>query len=191
MLTTICYHVGRPLPRFCDCRRLDRMHTLLCFCSRRSDTATLMCAFFLLSLRRMHTLLCFCSRRSDTATLLCAFFLLSLLRMHTLLCVFYPVKHTMTQWLNLSKNGQDARVSHCTLLVLEQCVHEQCVHELCNATNRDPARCLFRSKHALASNIGDIFRSCLRGMLGLLTPRARHFCLPFIRDGSFTSFTVQ
>jgi len=92
----------------------------------------------------------------------------------------------MTQWLNLSKNGQDARVSHCTLPVLEQCVQE-----LCNATNRDPARRLFRSKHALASNIGDIFRSCLRGMLGLLTPRARHFCLPFIRDGSFTSFTAQ
>jgi hypothetical protein len=129
---------------------------------------------------------CLLSHRSYTATLLCAFFLSSH-QPDTCYCVFlYPVKLTLTQWLNLSMSGQDARLSRCTLPVLEQCVHD-----LCNATNRDLTRHFFRSKHALASKIGDIFRWCLRGMLSSLTPRARHFCLPFIRDGSFSSFTMQ
>jgi len=106
--------------------------------------------------------------------------------MHSLLCVLYAVKDTLTQWLNLSMSGQNACVSHCMLPVLEQCVGQ-----LCLATNRECACHLFRSKHTLASKIGDIFRWCLRGMLGYLTPRARHFCLPFICDGSFSSFTMQ
>jgi hypothetical protein len=47
-----------------------------------------------------------------------------------------------------------------------------------------------RSKHALASKIVEIFRGSLRGMLGSLSARALHYTLPFVRDGSFISFTI-
>jgi len=102
-------------------------------------------------------------------------------------CVLpYAVQSLLNWWLELSMSGQDTRVSHCAMPALEQCMQQ-----LCNATNHDPTRHVFRSKHSIASKIGDIFRSCLWGMLGYLTPRARNFSLPFIRDASFLSYTVQ
>jgi len=180
--------------------------TTFCF-SRRSCTATLLCAFFLsppegpyaihvvyyllttvcfTSIMHCHVIVCILPIRVFCHVIVCVFPVTASIA-STRYCVFlYAVKQTLTQWLNLSMSGQDARVSRCTLPELEQCVHDPC-----NATNRDSARHLFRSKHALASKIGDIFRWCLRGMLSFLTPRARHFCLPFICDGSFSSFTMQ
>ena len=64
------------------------------------------------------------------------------------------------------------------------------MQQLCEGTNRNYSRHLFRSKRALASQIAEIFRWSLRGLLGKLTERAQTFCLPFIRDGSFRSFTA-
>ena len=63
--------------------------------------------------------------------------------------------------------AQDTRVGHCDLEMLEGSMQR-----LCKLTNCDYTRQLFRSKRALASKIGDIFRWSLRGLPGQLTPRA-------------------
>ena len=102
---------------------------------------------------------------------------------HVIVCK--PVIANVEQWLQLSISGQVLRVSHCAMPTLEHYMQQ-----LCDGTNRNYTRHLFRSKHALASQIADIFRWSSRGLLGKLTERAQTFCLPFIRDGSFHSFTV-
>ena len=102
---------------------------------------------------------------------------------HMLLCV--PVIVNVEQWLELSISGQVLQVSHCAMPTLEHYMQQ-----LCDGTNHNYSRHLFRSKHALASQIANIFRWSLRGLLGKLTECAQTFCLPFIRDGSFQSFTV-
>lgn len=81
-------------------------------------------------------------------------------------------------------NAQDTRVSHC-----DPAMPEHYMQRLCELTNRDWSRYISRSKHALASKIGEIFRWSLRGILGELTARTQKYCLPFVRDGSFCNFT--
>jgi hypothetical protein len=95
--------------------------------------------------------------------------------------VVFSVDSLLQLWLNLSKTGQDARVACCDLTTLEDSMQR-----LCSLTNRDYNRCSLRYKDALASEIGDIFRSSLRGLLGSLSQRALHYTLPFVRNGSFT-----
>ena len=68
---------------------------------------------------------------------------------------------------------------------------EHYMEQLCEQTNCNYTRHLFRSKHALASQIAEIFRWSLQGLLHKLTEHAQTFCLTFIRDGSFQSFTVE
>jgi len=101
----------------------------------------------------------------------------------TIVLLVLPVQSLAEQWLDLSVNGQDCRVSHCSMSMLEESIQK-----LCDATNRDFQRYLLCSKGVLASNIGNIFRCTLRGMLGNLRPHALHNCLPFVQDSSFKSF---
>jgi len=101
----------------------------------------------------------------------------------TIVILVLPVHSLVEQWLHLSVSGQDCRVSHCSMSMLEESIRK-----LCDLTNRDFQRYLLRSKGVLASNIGDIFRCTLCGMLGKLRPHALHSCLPFVRDSSFKSF---
>jgi len=82
----------------------------------------------------------------------------------TLLCV---VMSNVEQWFDMNMTGQDLRVSHCEMSTLEHYMQH-----LCDATHRDYSHHLFRSKHALASKIVEIFRWSLRGILGKLTQRA-------------------
>ena len=103
--------------------------------------------------------------------------------LHTLLCV--PVIVNVEQWLELSISGQVLWVSHCAMPMLEHYMQQ-----LCDRTNHNYSHHLFRSKHALTSQITNIFRWSLWGLLGKLTECAQTFCLPFIRYGSFQSFTV-
>jgi len=103
--------------------------------------------------------------------------------MLTLRLMFKPVLSNVERWSELSVSGQELRVSHCEMKILEHYMVQ-----LCEATNRDYSQHLFRSKRALSSKITEIFRWSLRGILGKLTPHAQSFCLPFIRDGSFRSF---
>jgi hypothetical protein len=72
--------------------------------------------------------------------------------------VLHPsaVRALIKNWLDFAKSGQDARVSHCDLSVLEDYMRK-----LCLATHRNYDCRPFRSKQALASEIGDIFRSSL------------------------------
>jgi hypothetical protein len=98
---------------------------------------------------------------------------------HTLLCAV-KVLAIIERWLQLSRGAQVTRVSHCDFSALER--------EICVPTNRSYTRRSFRSKQALASEICDIFRSSLRGMLGQLSSRAMHYALPFVRDRSFNQF---
>jgi len=101
-----------------------------------------------------------------------------------------PVRSLVEQWLHLSVSGQDKRVSHCSMSMLEDSIRK-----LCDLTNRDFCRYVLRSKSVLASNIGDIFRCTLRGLLGKLRPRACTIvCLlyPSDLDGAMkTAFDVE